>query len=218
MTAAVHPVGRKKRPKRCPLPPSCNPTCNFSSYGLKRTKYPFNFGRFAIAMMTIRAFSLFRRVLLLFLCAAVATLATGCGKQTYRPAYTQTRAVSGSGAAIAASAKSQLGRPYVSGGTSPSRGFDCSGLVYWACASNGISVPRISRDQASAGQRIKRGNLRPGDIVVFKIPRSGYHTGIYIGQNSFVHSPKPRARVRIESLSVDYWDRYYVTARRVARR
>ena len=169
-------------------------------------------------MMTIRAFSLFRRFFLLFLCAAVATLATGCGKQTYRPTYTQNRAVTGSGAAIAATAKSQLGRPYVSGGSSPSRGFDCSGLVYWVCARNGIDVPRISRDQASAGRRIKRSNLRPGDIVVFKIPRSGYHTGIYIGQSNFVHSPKPRARVRIESLKVNYWDRYYVTARRVTRR
>ena len=170
-------------------------------------------------MTTIRALFLSRRVFLLFLCAAVLALASGCGKQTYRPDYTpQVHAVSGSGAAIAATAKSQLGRPYVSGGSSPARGFDCSGLVYWACARNGIAVPRISRDQASVGQRIKRGNLRPGDIVVFKIPRSGYHTGIYIGQNNFVHSPKPRARVRIESLEVNYWDRYYVTARRVARR
>lgn len=169
-------------------------------------------------MTTTRAHSLFRRFFLVFLCAAIAAFATGCGKQTYRPTYTQAGVASGSGAAIAATAQSQLGRPYVSGGSSPSRGFDCSGLVYWACACNGISVPRISRDQASAGTRITRGNLRPGDIVVFKIPRSGYHTGIYIGQSNFVHSPRPRARVRIESLNVNYWNRYYVTARRVARR
>ena len=169
-------------------------------------------------MTTSRAFSLLRHLPLLLLCAALLMTA-GCGKQTYRPAYdTRPSAAAGSGAAIAATAKSQLGRPYVFGGSSPSRGFDCSGLVYWACARNGISVPRISRDQASAGQRISRGNMRPGDIVVFKIPRSGYHTGIYVGQNSFVHSPKPRARVRIESLSVNYWDRYFVTARRVTRR
>lgn len=169
-------------------------------------------------MTTHRAHSLYRYLPLLLLCVALFMTA-GCGKQTYRPDYHQAnRVTSGSGAAIAATAKSQLGRPYVSGGSSPSRGFDCSGLVYWACAANGISVPRISRDQASVGQRISRGSLRPGDIVVFRIPRSGYHTGIYIGQNNFIHSPKPRARVRIESLSVNYWDRYYVTARRVTRR
>ena len=169
-------------------------------------------------MTTFRAFPLFRLFPLLLLCTTLLLLA-GCGKQTYRPAYDTRPSVStGSGAAIAATAKSQLGRPYVFGGSSPSKGFDCSGLVYWAYARNGISVPRVSRDQASVGQRISRGNLRPGDIVVFKIPRSGYHTGIYVGQNSFVHSPKPRARVRIESLSVNYWDRYFVTARRVVRR
>ena len=170
-------------------------------------------------MTTLRTCSLFRLLPLMVLCAAMLMTA-GCGKQTYRPAYNTPQAgvSSGSGAAIAATAKSQLGRPYVFGGASPSKGFDCSGLVSWACASNGISVPRVSRDQANAGQRIARSSLRPGDIVVFRIPRSGYHTGIYIGQNNFVHSPKPRARVRIESLSVNYWDRYYVTARRVTRR
>lgn len=171
-------------------------------------------------MTTLRTPSLARILPLLLLCA-VMILASGCGKQTYRPTSYQApqlSAAAGSGAAIAATAKSQLGRPYVFGGASPSKGFDCSGLVYWACASNGISVPRVSRDQANAGQRISRGSLRPGDIVVFRIPRSGYHTGIYIGQNNFVHSPKPRASVRIESLSVNYWKRYFVTARRVTRR
>lgn len=169
-------------------------------------------------MTTSHVHTLHRCLLLLLLFSALVVM-TGCGKQTYRPTYTQQSSVAaGSGAAIAAAAKSQLGRPYVSGGSTPSKGFDCSGLVYWACARNGIAVPRISRDQASAGQRISRGSLRPGDIVVFRIPRSGYHTGIYIGQNNFIHSPKPRSRVRIESLSVSYWDRYYVTARRVTRR
>jgi hypothetical protein len=41
---------------------------------------------------------------------------------------------------------------------------------------------------------------------------------IYIGQDKFIHSPRPRAKVRIESLSIDYWKKYFVTARRVARR
>lgn len=173
----------------------------------------FNSGRIA---MTTRLSPLFRCLTLLILGTSLLLLAA-CGKQTYRPTYGPQSGISASGAAIAATAKSQLGRPYVSGGSSPSRGFDCSGLVYWACARNGIDVPRISRDQASVGQRIPRSSLRPGDIVVFRIPRSGYHTGIYVGQNSFIHSPKPRARVRIESLSVKYWDRYYVTARRVTR-
>lgn len=159
-----------------------------------------------------------RAIMLMALCLAMVLLA-GCGKQRVpASAYHQEQAGLGTGAAIVAAAKTQLGRPYVYGGSSPAKGFDCSGLVYWACASNGITVPRVSRDQASTGQRISRNDLRPGDIVVFKIPRSGYHTGIYIGQDKFIHSPKPRSKVRIESLSLSYWKKNFLTARRVARR
>lgn len=168
-------------------------------------------------MMNIRRPTM-RLLPLITLCLALFTLA-GCGKQHTPPqSFRPLQAVSGTGAGIVATAKTQLGRPYVYGGNSPSKGFDCSGLVYWACASNGINVPRVSSDQAKAGDRVSRNALRPGDIVVFRIPRSGYHTGIYIGQDKFIHSPRPRAKVRIESLSVDYWKKYFVTARRVARR
>ena len=158
------------------------------------------------------------RILLIALCLAMAML-TGCGKQHVPPTpYQSGQIKAGTGEAIAATAKTQLGRPYVYGGNSPSKGFDCSGLVYWACANNGITVPRISSEQARVGDRVNRNDLRPGDIVVFKIPRSGYHTGIYIGQDKFIHSPKPRTKVRIESLSVSYWKKNFLTARRVARR
>ena len=150
----------------------------------------------------------------LLLTAFCAVLLFGCGKDTESSyPYADSR-----GEAIAASARSQIGRPYCRGGISPQSGFDCSGLVYWACAQNGVSVPRMTREQAKAGQSVKRSALRPGDIVVFKTSWTGYHTGIYIGQDKFIHSPRPRAKVRIESLSIDYWKKYFVTARRVARR
>ncbi|MBP3731438.1 MAG: C40 family peptidase [Mailhella sp.] len=123
----------------------------------------------------------------------------------------------GSGKTIAATATSQIGKPYVSGGISPSHGFDCSGLVYWTCRANGIDIPRMSLDQASYGSKVSRSNLRPGDILVFKTPH-GYHSGIYVGNNSFVHSPNRRKTVRVETLAEGtYYDKYYMTARRVAR-
>ena len=137
-----------------------------------------------------------------------------CGKSHTSPHYVCH--TPGAGAAIAAAARSQLGKPYVRGGVSPRSGFDCSGLVYWACAQNGVNVPRMTRDQAKAGQSIERSALRPGDIVVFKTSWTGYHTGIYLGQGRFVHSPKPRTRVRIDSLQQEYWKDHYVTGRRVA--
>ena len=139
---------------------------------------------------------------------------TACGK-SHTSSHYDCHAP-GAGAAIAASARSQLGKPYVRGGISPQYGFDCSGLVYWACAQNGVNVPRMTRDQAKAGQSIERSALRPGDIVVFKTSWTGYHTGIYLGQGRFVHSPKPRTRVRIDSMQQEYWKDHYVTGRRVA--
>ncbi len=149
----------------------------------------------------------------LLLTAFCAVLLFGCGKDTESSyPYADSR-----GEAIAASARSQIGRPYCRGGISPQSGFDCSGLVYWACARNGISVPRVSDDQANAGRKIDRSDLRPGDIVVFKVSWFDYHTGIYVGGGRFVHSPKPRTRVRLDSLDHVYWKKHYVTGRRVTR-
>ena len=155
-----------------------------------------------------------RQSLLFLLLGMLIALLAGCGKNSApKVCYTP----NARGAAIAATAKSQLGTPYRYGGASPAQGFDCSGLVYWACARNGVAIPRKSSDQATAGHSVRRSDLCPGDIIVFKIPWSGYHTGIYLGQGKFIHSPKPRHNVRVESLSIDYWKKNYVTARRVAR-
>lgn len=154
-----------------------------------------------------------RSTLFLLLAILMTSLLYGCGKQTADPRILRQSAVKG--AKIAASAKSQIGRPYCSGGISPQQGFDCSGLVYWACARNGVSVPRVSDDQAQAGQEVSIKELLPGDIVVFKVSWFSYHTGIYIGHGRFVHSPKPRTRVRIDSLNHVYWKEHYETGRRV---
>ena len=154
-----------------------------------------------------------RLVLLAILCLSLMLLAA-CGKGHTSSHYAYH--VPGSGAAIAAAARSQIGRPYVRGGISPQSGFDCSGLVYWACAQSGVAGPRMTREQAKAGQCVERSALLPGDIVVFKTSWTGYHTGIYLGQGRFVHSPKPKTKVRIDSLKKEYWKDHYVTGRRVA--
>ena len=152
-------------------------------------------------------------VRLAFLLGMLLILLTACGRSLPPCPADHAR-----GAAIASAACSQVGKPYRYGGTSPAKGFDCSGLVYWACARNGIAVPRESRAQAGAGCEVRPPHLLPGDIVVFKIPWSGYHTGIYLGQGRFVHSPRPRTTVRVESLSTGYWKKAFVSGRRVARR
>lgn len=112
-------------------------------------------------------------------------------------------------------AKSAIGTPYVMGGSAPG-GFDCSGLVKWAYNSVGVELPRTAREQSSIGKKVADvKDMRAGDIVAFRHPKRGYHTGIYVGDGKFVHSPRKRTTVRINSLSDPYFKNTLLGARRV---
>ncbi|CDR11159.1 NlpC/P60 family protein [Streptomyces iranensis] len=104
---------------------------------------------------------------------------------------------SGRAAAALAAAKTKMGLPYVWGATGPSS-FDCSGLTGWAYQQAGVQLPRISQDQANAGTRISRGELKPGDLVLFY--GDLHHIGLYAGGGQVLHAPKPGAGVRYESM------------------
>ena len=90
-----------------------------------------------------------------------------------------------SGNAIVEAAHSQLGVPYVWGGSTPNVGLDCSGLTQWCYAQAGISIPRYSEDQATGGTKIPLSEARPGDILW----RPG-HVAIYIGGDQYIHEPQ----------------------------
>ncbi|MFZ7130863.1 MAG: NlpC/P60 family protein [Eubacteriales bacterium] len=131
-----------------------------------------------------------------------------------RPASTSSKSAAPTyngdvGSAIVATAKHYIGTPYRSGGSSPS-GFDCSGFTSYVYKQYGINLPRTSGGQGGAGGYVSRSNLRPGDLVVF----SG-HVGIYVGNNSFIHSPRPGKSVQISSLNESYWRSTYRSGRRV---
>ncbi len=103
-----------------------------------------------------------------------------------------------------------LGVPYVWGGSSP-RGFDCSGLVVYAFAQIGISLPHSTYALWNVGSPVSRDQLQPGDLVFF----SGLgHMGIYIGNGQFIHAPHTGDVVKISSMS-GYYSSNYVGARRV---
>ena len=112
-------------------------------------------------------------------------------------------------------ARSAIGTPYVRGGSTPG-GFVCSGFVSWAFKNVGVQLPRTAREQSVVGESITNiEDMRAGDIVAFRHPRRGYHTGIYVGDGKFIHSPRKRTRVRINSLSDPYFSKTLLGARRV---
>ncbi|NEB39974.1 C40 family peptidase [Streptomyces sp. SID14515] len=106
---------------------------------------------------------------------------------------------SGITAAAFNAAKSRVGMPYVWGATGPGS-FDCSGLTSWAFRQAGVSLPRTSQAQANAGTRINSlGALKPGDLIIMRTDLS--HVGFYAGNGQILHSPKPGAQVRYESIA-----------------
>jgi len=120
---------------------------------------------------------------------------------------------------VVRTAYAQMGKKYRLGGASPQKGFDCSGLVWWSYKQHGITVPRISAEQARTGRKVAQKAARPGDIVVFRTGNSprGLHTGIYAGGHKFIHSPSKGKTVCMDSLAQGYWRDSLISIRRVER-
>ncbi|MGB3412744.1 MAG: transglycosylase SLT domain-containing protein [Microthrixaceae bacterium] len=96
-------------------------------------------------------------------------------------------------------ASEYLGIPYVWGGSNPSTGLDCSGFVQNVFARFGIDLPRVSRQQALAGEAVPSiEDARPGDLIAFGHPVD--HIGIYVGDNKFIHAPKTGDVVKISPI------------------
>jgi peptidoglycan DL-endopeptidase CwlO len=106
-------------------------------------------------------------------------------------------------AAAVRTALGQVGKPYRWGATGPAS-FDCSGLVRFAYADAGLSLPRTSRQQWSAGRHVRVADLRPGDLVFWAHnpadPATIHHVGMYLGQGLMVHAPHTGARVRVDAV------------------
>jgi cell wall-associated NlpC family hydrolase len=107
-----------------------------------------------------------------------------------------------------------LGTPYRYGGTSP-RGFDCSGLVYYAYRQAGVSVPRTTQAQRRHAKPVELAGIQPGDLLFFKHGFRGVsHVGIYTGNQHFIHAPSSGKQVTYASLDNPYWENRLIAAGR----
>jgi cell wall-associated NlpC family hydrolase len=110
-----------------------------------------------------------------------------------------------------------VGTPYVRGGDTPERGFDCSGLVVYVYRNAlGMHLPRSVAELKAVGKPVRLRELAPGDLLFYNTRNAPYsHVGIYIGGGRFVHAPRPGARVRVEEISKAYWRARFNGARRI---
>lgn len=113
-----------------------------------------------------------------------------------------------------------VGTPYRYGGSSKKTGFDCSGFVGFLFRKEaGIDLPRSTREMIKIeAPKIQRSDLKPGDVVFFNNRGRGRvsHTGIYIGDDQFIHSASRRSGgVRVDSLDDTYWRTSFMQAKRI---
>ncbi|WP_243431805.1 NlpC/P60 family protein [Aliamphritea spongicola] len=164
---------------------------------------------------------------------AVTVLLTGCGGQSVKPAVVDKTSVAEKPVvswrynnvtplpAAEATVQEQLlrqfaeweGVPYRLGGTTK-KGIDCSAFVQRSFAAQfDLNLPRTTLKQAVIGTPVSRDELRPGDLVFFKTGTYSRHVGIYIGNQSFLHSGETLG-VSITPLANPYWRKRFWQARR----
>lgn len=131
------------------------------------------------------------------------------------PAPHGDRAAALRGHRAVAAALDQRGVPYRNGGADPA-GFDCSGLVRWVYGHEGVTLPRQTAAQFKVGVPVTRATIRAGDLVFFSTVAPGAsHVGIALDDDEFVHAPSSRGVVRVERLTLPYWQTRFIGARRI---
>jgi cell wall-associated NlpC family hydrolase len=115
---------------------------------------------------------------------------------------------------LVATAEGYIGVPYLWGGTSPEKGFDCSGLTQAVYRINGLSIPRTSKEQYARGRAVKKAKLRGGDLVFFAAKgKAVSHVGVYAGGGVFIHAPRSGQSIRRDRLDSPAWAKQYVGGR-----
>ncbi len=144
---------------------------------------------------------------------------------TSRAASNDTSSNSAASAAgdVIATARHYLGVRYVFGGTNPSVGLDCSGLVQLVFRQLGIALPRTAQQQYNATSRLTREQLQPGDLVFFARTYADpndwiTHVGIYIGNGQQINAPDEGQVVSIQPVFSGFWGDHFAGGGRVTAR
>lgn len=119
------------------------------------------------------------------------------------------------GAIAARTAERFVGIPYRWGGDNVVEGMDCSGFVRAVYNLCGLSIPRTSREQFTAGDLVAKDDLKDGDLVFFGASADKInHVGIYVGGGKFVHAPRRGEEIRVTAVNENYFEKRFVGARR----
>jgi cell wall-associated NlpC family hydrolase len=108
---------------------------------------------------------------------------------------------------VVEAARAQIGSPYRTGGSTPATGFDCSGLTSYAWKQVGVTLPRSSSAQWAWVTKVKRADLRPGDLVFYSSagPRGTVsHVALFAGDDTIIHARRPGIALREDKLST-WW-------------
>jgi cell wall-associated NlpC family hydrolase len=132
--------------------------------------------------------------------SASASSSSSSGASTSASSGSST--ATGSVATVIAFVKAQIGKSYVMGASGPSA-YDCSGLVQAAFKQIGVSLPRVSESQSTAGTQVSLSNLQPGDILYWGGAGSAYHVAVYVGGGMFVGAQNPSTGIVEKPLSYD---------------
>jgi len=138
---------------------------------------------------------------------------TPTGGSTFEDLFPKQGTVGGNRSRVTQLARQLLGTPYVWGGTNPDSGLDCSGFVQYVLRQVGVSLPRISAQQATAGRRVGIQDLQAGDLVGWNNStrnNGADHIAIYLGNGQIIEAPRPGLGVRIRSLDDDEGDMWGV--------
>ena len=138
--------------------------------------------------------------------ACLVVWLTGCGGSLKNPvAPPPPTASQGNWQAVHEASRLQ-GFPYRYGGKSPEQGFDCSGLVHYVYARQGIRLPRTALSMAQDLPAVPPAQRQPGDLLFFNIEDKPFsHVGLYVGRGVFVHAHRTGREVMRSSLAVPYW-------------